>query len=411
MAPVRKRSKPPELKVVFDTSAIYTDSEAFLVKREVADLVRAASSHSDLRVSWYIPELARLEREYQMRENGFALLPAIGKIERVLKHNLNITKQIITDRVRSLVDEQLLELGVQVLRLDTHNVDWPRIITDAAHRILPFERGDKEKGFRDAVIMESFLQLVQTSPKTASVCRIALVAGDGGLRKATEERVKKNRNVRILTDLGELKGLINTLVAKIDEDFVAKIRPAAAKYFYDRENKAGLWYREKIAEGIPKTFASKLKLLPPYSDGKELETRWIATPRFSKKEKQRVYWVSRITYEYKTYRLQDSPLYINLLGAQQPIEGQQPLGLKGFSGLAAYQQYLKGAKSPSELTVLPSGEVTSAPASFIPPPQDKIYGKNWRLIFDVTWSVIVTAQRHKFSSPKIESIEFVDAVS
>src|SRR5437660_9340575 len=117
MAKIKKQPKP-ELKVVFDTNAIYTDAAAYLFKREVADLIRANSTHSDLRIRWYLPEIVSWEREYQMRENGFALLPSVQKVERVLGHNLNITIATITDRIRSLIEEQLQDLRVEVLATD-----------------------------------------------------------------------------------------------------------------------------------------------------------------------------------------------------------------------------------------------------------------------------------------------------
>jgi hypothetical protein len=92
-----KKRRTPELKVVFDSNSIFTDTAAFLFKRDVSDLIRANFSHPDLSIRWYLPEVVRCEREYQMRENGFALLSSIERIERVLGHNLNITTSTITE--------------------------------------------------------------------------------------------------------------------------------------------------------------------------------------------------------------------------------------------------------------------------------------------------------------------------
>jgi hypothetical protein len=38
-------------------------------------------------------------------------------------------------------------------------VDWNRLIENAVTRRAPFEEGEKEKGFRDALIYECLLQL------------------------------------------------------------------------------------------------------------------------------------------------------------------------------------------------------------------------------------------------------------
>jgi len=292
--------------------------------------------------------------------------------------------------------------------LDASIVDWPRVVRDAAYRVPPFQKGEKEKGFRDAVILESFLQLVHASPRTPRFCRVILVTDDGALRDAAKARTTGAKNVRILTNVGELKGLINTLGARIDEAFVRNIEDAAGKYFFDKENDNSLYYRERISERIRERFSKELALLPAGMDGKEPQTTWITPPRFSKKEGQRVYWVSRISFEYKPYRfetkLQTPPL--TALGSQQLFATQTafppPTGYSGFNPQAA----LSPVDYMSLLSSQPSGTNVAGTTAAT---REKIYGKNGQIIFDVTWSATVTTHRRNFSSPRIESIDFVEA--
>jgi hypothetical protein len=48
----------------------------------------------------------------------------------------------------------------------------PKLTLDAAYRKPPLKDGETEKGFRDRIIVETFLQLVDDSPKTPTICRI-----------------------------------------------------------------------------------------------------------------------------------------------------------------------------------------------------------------------------------------------
>jgi PIN domain len=415
MSKAKKRSKPPELKVVFDTNAIFTDSAAFLLKREVSEIIRTNSSHRDLRIRWYLPEVVRWEREFQMRENGFALLPSIQKIEKVLKHNLNITEQTIRDRVPALVDEQLRELGIETVSFNAGSIDWPRIVMDAASRKPPFEKGEKEKGFRDAVILESFLQLVEDSPKTPSSCLIVLVGRDGPLTIAAKDRTSVAKNIRIVEDVTALKGLINTLVAKVDEEFVQSIKKESATYFFKDEKgsraPSGLIFRENVMQQIQSKFTKELDFVPSGYDAKDKERVWVTDTRFSKKEGRRVYWVTRIEYEYKPYRWQEAgaywPRYAGL-EFQGPTGPTGPTGLESGStilgnlGLTAYRAALESA---SGIEGPPHHELPHVNPYAL---KEKSFGKSGRIIFDVTWSVVISTERRKFSAAKIESIDYVE---
>lgn len=162
--------KKPELKVVFDTNVLWTGSASDLLKQEVSELIEANSQHSDLAISWYLPEIVRHERQFQMLTQSLELLPSIQKLERLLGHNLNINEGIIKQRVNEAIESQITKLGINVIRLDTARVEWRDLILNAAYRRPPFSQGPKEKGFRDALVVEAFLQLVsdsQSRPKFA----------------------------------------------------------------------------------------------------------------------------------------------------------------------------------------------------------------------------------------------------
>jgi hypothetical protein len=415
MASSKSRSRVPELKVVFDTNAIHNNSAAFLLRREISDLIRANSRHTDLRITWYVPEIVRHEREYQMRGNGIALLPAVQKIERVLGHNLNITEEIVTDRVQRLINDQIAELGLQLLPVDVSKVDWNRLISDAAYRVAPFEKGEKEKGFRDSIISEAFVQLVDASPTTPRLCRIALVTADNLLTAAVQTRTRAATNVRILPNLEEMKGLINTLVSQVSEEFVAQIHDAAARYFFEPGNEDSLVLRENVVERTKEQYEVDLAELPTGATIKDLEAVRVRTTRFNKKDGQRVFWVTRLEWEYKAYRWQaasaaesgsqqflDTAKAYTWRSIQQPIlnsgEVRQQPAINRPANAPALQFGIAGSSGwvqPRDVT------------NFLASPAEKIFVTTGMISFDVHWSVTVAAQRHTFTAARIESIEFV----
>jgi len=196
----QRKHQRPQLRVVFDTNVLYTGSASDLVRQEVANLIKE-SAFPDLEIQWYLPEVVRHERQYQMQKKALELLPAIAKVERLLGHNLAITSPILVESVEKAVSQRHEELGLLSLPLDYHRVDWHRVFLDAVYRRPPFKDGDTEKGFRDRIIVEGFLQLVADSPKTPKICRIVLVTNDGLVAQAVEARTAELTNTGILSTL------------------------------------------------------------------------------------------------------------------------------------------------------------------------------------------------------------------
>lgn len=76
--PLRKklRNRKSQLKVVFDTNALYVlpkslGSASDLVRQEIVSLI-TEPKYPDLDISWYLPEVVRHEREYQMQTEAEA---------------------------------------------------------------------------------------------------------------------------------------------------------------------------------------------------------------------------------------------------------------------------------------------------------------------------------------------------
>lgn len=143
--------KYSELRVIFDTNSLYTSSASSLFNAKILSLIDEYSNVADLKIAWYLPDVVVTEREYQMLARGKQLLPTIQKLEKLLGHNLNITEEIIHGRIKSTIKQQMDARSINTIELDTSKVDWEAVIHNALYRVPPFENGEKEKGFRDAL--------------------------------------------------------------------------------------------------------------------------------------------------------------------------------------------------------------------------------------------------------------------
>lgn len=406
-AKLRKQQRP-QLRVVFDTNVLYTGSASDLVRQEAVNLIKE-SAFPDLEIRWYLPELVRHERQYQMQKRALELLPTIAKLEKLLGHNLAITEQTLIDSVEKAVSQRHEQLGLSSLALDDNKVDWQRVALDAAYRRPPFKDGETERGFRDRVIVECFLQLVADSPKTPRVCRIVLVSGDQLVAQAVEARTAGSTNTSVVSTLEELKGLINTLVSQVDEAFLASLKPKAEKLFFIPKEESTLFYKEHVRDKLCERFAAELTAPPPGATSRTNGAWRISAPNFVKKTGRRVQWTSRISIEAEASKMaSQSPAIepslfqtarpMNALASGLLLEGvplSSLLGSPGFRlGPAESALTYVGAELP-KYSVLVGSTATS------------ITTHKGVDVYEVLWSADVTTGRD-LRRPSIDDIKHLE---
>lgn len=366
----------PQLKVIFDTSALFTGSASDLVNASILALVTSYSQPSDITISWHIPSIVLLEREYQMYTQGLTLLPSIEKLERLLGHNLNITADIIRSRVKEAIAKQIELLNLQVITLTTTEVKWDEIVTASLFRLPPFEAGEKEKGFRDSLIAECFMQLVEASPSTPRYCRLAMLTKDGLLASHLEERTRENSNVKIFSDIKDLRGLINTLVSEVKEELIDSVQPKAREFFFVPDDKDTYYFTEKIRDMIYNKFKTQLEEKAEGSHIRNNGTWYISKPEFLSKSGQRITWSTRVDVESKCYTQVEN--------ASEPTPSSS-----GLSGLSPSARLLQASLLRNLFAE--KGDLVA----------------DGRTTFEVIWSVIVSTNM-KFRNPKVEDLKFIE---
>jgi PIN domain len=399
------KQKPKlQVKIVLDTNAIWTGGENYLLRREMSELVRGNRGDAHLDIQWILPEVVLHERRYQMQREASALLPSLTRLERVIGHPLNITEEVIGERISSAVERQVQEHQLVVQPVSYDHIDWLRLVVDAVYRRPPFE-AKSEKGFRDAIIAETFLQLVNASPEQPQRCRIILLTSDTLLGQTVEARISERKNAQVLRSADELRGLINTLISTIPEDYVLQLQRKAQDYFWrDGGADLGLVYDLKVLDAIQSHCKDQLEAKPEGITRRSNGPWHLTPPRFVKKEGQRVFWVSRFSPEAKAYKnnTQQTSEYKSILFADALTTDRtswSPLlatiNTGGTVTTSGSVPGFYGGGHPMDMISLGSLAVN-----------EKLAATGYTVI-DVNWSITINV-KGVFSKPRIDSIEFVE---
>lgn len=390
------RKNIPKLLVVFDTNVLFTQVASDLVKHDVRKIIQENSNHPDLLVEWYLPEIVVGERRYQMVKKAKELLPSVKKLEVLLGHQLGIGEDTLQLHVDKAINQSVKDLNIQTAKVDTSTVDWDNLISRSVNREPPFEANEKEKGFRDSVIAQSFLQLKKSSPTTPNVCRLAFISEDNKLREYVSEVTQGTKNVRILSSLDALESLINTIVSTIPEEFALKLAEKAGRLFFEKDNNNTFYYKESIGEKIREQYAKELSDTILQGCLRYGGTWWIQNPIFIKKDRQRIYWISTIETEFEIYH----------------YEGKELQGI----GVPSYSLSTSSGVIQTPLSSLDLG----IKSSHFPPPdsglsqgllgqdasQKKIIDLKGREKFEVYWSTNLSRVQN-LTTPRLKNIRYV----
>lgn len=399
-------AKPPQFHVAFDTNCLFTEAADKLFSLEISDFIQYGSKTLGLDVIWYLPPVVKAERNYQMLERAKGLLPNLLKLERLLGHGLNINEQVLADRVRDAIAHQITAHGVTELTIDPTQVDWNELIDAAAFRRPPFDPGEKEKGFRDALILEAFTQLVAKLPKSNSTARIILLTNDGPLQDAARQRFENHANVSVARNLGELRTALNAVASQITQDVIAAVIPRAQNLFFQKEKKQSLYYKSDLWDKIWSEFSSIIRKGPEEGITASVEQIQIDDPTFLEKQNQRLCFSTNIVVEVEAVKIVPRPspspsatvsagtISPGVFGITHPSSATSVtnLGLGGLAGISA-SNTLSSGLSAAVLSLLTNYSTI------------KRYGSH---TFRVSWTATLT-KTGNLINPKVGKIEYLSS--
>lgn len=176
--------------------------------------------HAQLAISWTIPRMVQLEREYQLRQKTKHVVSAAKEMPTLFSNTWVGNDELVNAEIRKLAESELNQLGVQVLNCDASRVDWSAMMTAAGLRRPPFDPDEKkEKGFKDAIVAETFIQICDQLPAYGTDTAI-LVTNDDLLAEYVKGRVPR---AKVLKNADALASELNFLASDIDSGVAARL--------------------------------------------------------------------------------------------------------------------------------------------------------------------------------------------
>jgi hypothetical protein len=399
-----------DLRILIDTSVLFSKSIYSPINYELQKLIEDCKKLTELRVTWYIPDVVIDERKYQIKNQVKELLQATTKLYRFLGRNLDVNLNTITEQIDKNFENYLINNNLTVHKLNVVDVDWNNLIKCSTDRLPPFQSGDKEKGFRDALIIENYLQLLSEFGKVPGLFRVMLATKDKLQKNTALERMKNKINSQPPGNIDDIKELIKVLSSKIDEVETEKVRELASALFYQINDKETLYYAARIRETIEEKYLKQLLNVPEGAEYR-INSDWeISLPEYKDKKGKRWTWISKISQEHNAYK--SIPIQPPQFMSQYATGSFVKVGPNAegtilpteYSGGTIPIYLTPAGPSGSFMQNIPSGGSITYPSESIP--SSIIIVATGKIDFEVQWSFDITDET-TIEQTNIDEIRFI----
>ena len=304
------RDDAPLHQVIVDTSILFDQDKKHPV---TPDFNRFwAESLPILPMELLVPQAVLGELAFQQITSALKLCNTIkehsDKLAGITQTNYNskIDEKKIRGHITKKLDKWLISLSGRPVETPLADIPWAEVIENAVWRLPPFEfdskNPDNEKGFRDAIILETVLSIATIATTTT----VVFVCNDYLLRTTAESRLKANRNFLAFESLKDFGSYIQLNQQKLTDKFVKSIQARARRKFFSLNDNNCVFLKDAVKTKIREQFASEF-LGPLESPAdlasnlsapeKTMERTLISTTQFEKLVGRREFhWISRVYF-------------------------------------------------------------------------------------------------------------------
>lgn len=396
--------KKIKLKVIFDTSIIYSLSETHLLNIKTQDFIKKFNKLEHFELEFILPKMVVDERKFQMIKESKKLKASSKKLESLTNVKITLTDESISDFVSTNISNQIKNKSIKIAKPNLSKIEWKSIVNSSANRFAPFEDVDKnEKGFRDAIILETSVQIVNKLLKPSSNYRIVFVSADEVLNSSFSQRTSshKNEDIYIENSLESLEELINTFTSNIDEQVVQKLKDQFVDLFFTEGDKEGLYYSFDVRNKIRTNFKSVLTQDKDFLTTKIEEGTWYISPiAFVSKKSNEIIWKSKIIVKLEASK--NNYLFDNIT---YPATGITSFGNTQSVNLDP-NKFLVTDKVISQRLQISGTPINNDWEVSMPSAKEEKYKKG-EAIFYVFWKV-KTNLKFKTSKPEFIKVEHIE---
>jgi hypothetical protein len=237
----RGKRKPLPHVVIVDTNILWCKDKVPVASPDFDKFWEAQEKLVE--IDLVIPDVVRGELLYQQATSCLKLADRITDAVKEISaisaaHRTHrITKQSIVNQVTRKVDKWIKSKSAVVTPTPIGQIDWKSLCDSAVWRLPPFtadaKNPDTEKGFRDALILETVVDYVT---KDVRKVNIAFISNDFLLRTSVAKRLSLDKRFACYADLEEFASYIKLTRESLTNEFIKKIVRRASKKFFNAED-------------------------------------------------------------------------------------------------------------------------------------------------------------------------------
>lgn len=308
------RKPPPVHVVVVDTNILWDKDKKLPVCVAFDDFWKKNSLLVPLEL--HLPDVVIGELQFQQTTSALKSLTTIKEqLDELsgISHSIythKASEATIKTQIRQKLEKWLKGHSGKIVQTPVTKIDWPAIVDAAVWRKPPFTFDPKdknnEKGFRDALILETLSQVC----KDAGAGKMVIfLCNDHLLRTAAESRLKKSSKLLAFESLADFEAYIHLTQQQFTNEFIKLIQSHARTKFYSKSDTNCIYTRFHIPAKLKSDFSTDL--VAPTSPGGGLnllasaltstdwmlikEKFWIRSTQFTHLMGEREFhWISRV---------------------------------------------------------------------------------------------------------------------
>jgi len=308
--------------VIVDTNILWHKDKSKVVHPEFDEFWESHAAEANLEL--VIPDVVIGELLVQQTNSALKrLLEANKQFDELTtftgkKYSHRVTEDRLKGEIQSRLDSWALKKEVHRLATPIDQIKWDVLIDNSIWSRPPFsydtKKEDQEKGFKDALILESIVSYCNSEidKKVVFICKDKL------LRETSEERLKSDKSFSAFESLGEFQAYLRLEKQNLEQSFIKSIISKASKKFFKPQNndslvKNSLVYEVELIRIILKKYEDEFNNPQPQIAGgferaDYSRASWrpsdagcfsiVGKPQFQNVEGNKTFhWVSKIRFE------------------------------------------------------------------------------------------------------------------
>lgn len=264
VAPSIRKPPTPVHGVLVDTSILFCEDKAPAVD---PDFDKCWDQHPQLgQLELIVPEVVQSELLFQQTTSAVKaredVIKQTARISDITagNHHHRLDEATIRDQIGRKFDRWLVSRAGTCVMTPTDRIKWNELIENAVWRKAPFEfdskNKDNEKGFRDALILETVVDYVQSDSRQVS---FLFLCADGLLCNSAKVRLAGDSRFSCLESLEDFASFLKLVDEKLNGVFVRGILSRASERFFSKGDQFCLYNRDKIHNRILTDFKAEFE--------------------------------------------------------------------------------------------------------------------------------------------------------